>query len=102
LVTLGQNRPGIYERQRTNWRIANDGNRSCSLPVETDFCHPRSRIGSEIQVLFPHAHSNAWKVRPEDGLSMLLRNLGCSPHFMQRGETGFTRSCFSMRRRQCL
>jgi hypothetical protein len=27
---------------------------------------------------------------------MFVMNLGCSPHFEQRGEVGFWRSCFSM------
>jgi len=27
---------------------------------------------------------------------MFVMNLGCSPHFKQRGEVGFWRSCFSM------
>ena len=27
---------------------------------------------------------------------MLVVNWGCSPHFKQRGEVGFWRSCFSM------
>ena len=27
---------------------------------------------------------------------MLVMNFGCSPHFKQRGEVGFWRSCFSM------
>jgi len=35
-----------------------------------------------------------WKVRPVGGSSMLVMNLGCSPHFKQRGEIGFGRACF--------
>jgi hypothetical protein len=30
---------------------------------------------------------------------MLVVNFGCSPHFEQRGEVSFCRSCFSMRHR---
>jgi hypothetical protein len=30
---------------------------------------------------------------------MLVVNLGCSPHFAQRGEIGFCQSCLSMRHR---
>src|ERR1700682_5303491 len=41
---------------------------------------------SELQVLSPHWHSNMRKVRPEDGSSMLVMNLGCSTHVKQRGE----------------
>jgi hypothetical protein len=37
--------------------------------------------------------------RPVGGSSILLMNLGCSPHLKQRGEIGSGRSCFSMARR---
>jgi hypothetical protein len=37
-----------------------------------------------------------WNVRPAEGLNMLVMNFGCAPHFKQRGEVGFSRSCFSM------
>jgi hypothetical protein len=51
---------------------------------------------SEIQVLLPHRHSNMWKIRPAEGLGMLVLNVGCSAHFKQRGEVGLGRSRVSM------
>jgi hypothetical protein len=30
-----------------------------------------------------------WNVRPSEGLNMLVMNLGCVPHFEQRGKFGF-------------
>jgi hypothetical protein len=48
------------------------------------------------QVLLPHSHSNMRNLRPVGGSSMLTVNVGCSPHFGQRGEIGLGEACFSM------
>ena len=61
--------------------------------------HDQPQAFSDVQDFSLHRHSNMWNVRPSEGLNMLVMNLGCVPHFEQRGKFGFWRSCFSMPRR---
>jgi hypothetical protein len=58
--------------------------------------HDQPQAFSDVHDFSPHRHSNMWNVRPAEGLNMLVMNFGCAPHFKQRGEVGFSRSCFSM------
>jgi hypothetical protein len=52
-------------------------------------CVKRPHVFSDTQVLVPRWHSNMLNIRPLDGFSMLVMNLGCSPH---ANPSGF---CFS-------
>jgi hypothetical protein len=51
---------------------------------------------TDIQLLFPHRHSNMRKVRPVVESRMRVIKVGCCPHREQGGQVGFCRSCFSM------